>query len=256
MYGDALKPNSQGGQYLPQKPLEPTATIGDNNEGSGTDTLSQTYPYPPNPQAMQGPTDQVGFNPVIMPKLQAGGDPATTYGIQPQDTREQDALSEIAGRAVHQFGMRLNNSVTQPGMDRTVVGDKWKYEYDLQHYTQNGVPYLQASIPAHWDLLDRAFGSRGFVRNDIAAGLDRRRFENKLTGDVAQAQTDSDGVIGMQVFDRTGALKATLPDWAQMQMFLQQTYPLPDEDMLKAYSPNQARDWHGRFGSGDGQIPN
>src|SRR5947208_7906230 len=82
MYGDSIKPNSQGGQYLPQKPLEPTATIGDNSQGAGTEPIDQTHPYPPNPSAMQGPTDQAGFNPVIMPKLQASGIPSEVYGIQ------------------------------------------------------------------------------------------------------------------------------------------------------------------------------
>lgn len=244
MYGDSLKPNSQGGQYLPQKPEEPTTTIGDNNQGAGTREVSGDGMYPANPQAMQGPTDQAGFNPVTMPKLQASGDPASTYGIQnqggvqsnadAQDTKLQDYLNVLAGRGMADVLRRVGESVTMPGMDRTVVGDKWKYEYDLQHYNQNGVPYLQATLPSHWDLLDRLFGSREFVRNDIAAGLDKRRFENKMTGEYAWAQATPDNTIEVQVFDRTGRLLATLPDYANMQMYLQQAYPLPDDDMLKS----------------------
>src|SRR5439155_17345415 len=132
---------------------------------AGTAPLTQTYPYPQSQWPRQDENAQV-----VMPKLQAEGDPHVLYGVE----NKQEANLKPAP----------NNSVTQPGMDRTPVGDKWQYQYDSRHYIDNGRDYMN-SIPGHWDLLDRSLGGRGFTRNILDDGIPPRRFVNAKTGDTA-----------------------------------------------------------------------
>ena len=96
VYGNTLPTSEQaagqgeGIQTLPQKPAEQTTTIGDNNQGGGSEPIDSTYPYPVNPDRSMG----VSENAVIMPKLQASGPPQEAYGVRNSLSGEYGALAD------------------------------------------------------------------------------------------------------------------------------------------------------------------
>lgn len=174
------------GQTLPtsEQAAGKTKIPSDANPDSGTATPTPGL-YPVNPTPMQGWGDRRDAE-AVMPKLQAGGDPATTYGIQ-----------------------RIGESQSIPGAERTIVGDKWKYENNPQVYRDNG-DWMQANVQDHWEMLDKLLGGYGFIRNLTAElSQDSRRYEDKATGATALAATTLKGHLQVTFFDRTGAMIGT-----------------------------------------------
>src|SRR5438876_4113701 len=112
----------------------------------------------------------------------------------------------------------LAKSVSIPGMNRTVMGDKWNG--NVNDYREGGAPIIMNS-PSQRDILTQLLGARGFVTNDIAQLTTQSRFEHKLGGNVARITVSQyHQRLEVEVTDRTGRPELTTDDWSKLYGYL------------------------------------
>ena len=117
----------------------------------------------------------------------------------------------------------LAKSVSIPGMNRTVMGDKW--DGNVNDYREGGL-LLIMNTPSQKDMLVQLLGARGFILNDLAEGLPTSRLEHKMGGSIATISASKDNqALEVSITDRTGRPVCIADDWAKLYVYLQQAFP-------------------------------
>jgi len=117
----------------------------------------------------------------------------------------------------------LAKSVSIPGMNRTVMGDKW--DGNVNDYREGGL-LLIMNTPSQKDKLVQLLGARGFILNDLAEGLPTSRLEHKMGGSIATISASKDNqALEVSITDRTGRPVCIADDWAKLYVYLQQAFP-------------------------------
>ncbi len=134
-----------GGQYIPTKPDEPTATI-DPGQGAGMADDPVTYPYPPNPDTSLGVPDHTQ---VVGPKLQVQGDPAETYGVRNPATNTPN-FGAFADAALRSVVERVGTAaaiaeLTKPSENMDSTGSTVPIKLDLGNESLNPENTIQTN---------------------------------------------------------------------------------------------------------------